>query len=200
MTRTVGNLVDEFIAIYGLKRTTIDPKHDTVHAMTGFGVGEVNEQRINAVIDGLENTRPLPEEEFDPIFADILAEAADEYVREYGDPQPKFANDIFLAAQKHAQPLDPRELEAYFQLGRKIDAAITAVTGHGFADISTKALSAVAFEKLDFSAEAFSIRAQFETAHNRRVENVSRNTLETESMRQTGQNAIPAANKPWTLK
>jgi len=183
-----------------LKKTAIDPKHDAVHAMTGFGVGEVNEQRVSAVIDGLENTRSEPEEEFDPAFADILAMAAEEYVRENGDPQPKYANKKFLAAQKHAKPLDPKEIEAYFQLGRKMEAAISAATGHGFSQVSSAALSAVAFEKLDFSAEAFSIRAEFETAHNRRVENLSRNTLETESLRQTGQSAIPPTGKPWTMK
>ncbi len=200
MTRTIGEQVEEFIETYGLKKTTIDPKHDMVHAMTGFGVGEINEQRVNAIIDGLENTRPEPEQPLDPYFAELLKEAADEYMRETGDPQPKFANQKFHNAMKHAEPIDPREVEAFFQLGRKMNAAIEAETGRDFSSVTAPALAAVDFNKLDFSRDAFGIKEQFESPKNHRVESVARNVLEGESIRQTGQSAIPAVNKPWTLK
>lgn len=199
MARTVGSLVDHFIKAYGLKKQTISPLHDCVHAMTGFGVGEVNEQRISAVIDGLENVRPGPDEELSSGFQDILDMAMQEFIAENGDPMPVFATLTFDLAQKHAAPIDPREAEAYFQLGRAINAAIEKNTGQPFSNVTYQKLAAVDFDKLDFSQQAFDIRSQFETAKNRRVERLSRNVLEQESLRQTGHSDIPPADKPWTL-
>lgn len=202
---TLGELGEQFRKAYGLDRgRTVDGValnhviHDSMHVMTGFGIGGVNEARINCLFDSLrgESLRTALENSREDV-----ATFVETYRAKTTKARAAFApyeTNMALFAQSKMNWLDEKEIGAIYELGQDINKTMLRMNGRRYVETPHPIIAAIPFDRVDFTARAQEIRAQFENARNRRIERVLRNILEQEAIKKTGESLIPPHGVAWT--
>lgn len=202
---TLGQMAEKYREMYGLTFNPSDINgrslaHDCVHAMTGLGIGGVNELRILFVGHGLIETSPF-------YFPQILSSKLDIYrdlfsakrnpnagFSPYETPKSHLANFNMAA-------ISPAEAEALARVGEEIMTSLRQIFGHSadWHKIPQNEIAALPFDQFDFSGHVYAVTKKFELPRNRRVERMARNIVEQKAIRE-GADArnMPAYGTPWT--
>lgn len=197
MSRSLGDMIDLFLKTYGLvSAEKLDIRHEGVHAMSGIGIGGMEEIRIQCLVKGIEGasldkTTHLAKDTF--LFLS-------EYYRGYRKANAipgAFETDFFQLAHRHITPLDPREIEGLHSIGKKLGTDFKKISGREYFDL-TFSVNHIPFSQVDISRHVETLRRHFETAKNRRVARLARNMLEQQALKKTGQSRIPPYGVPWT--
>lgn len=200
MTETIGNMIEKYrdaYGLHGLKGDLPAVHHDAVHAMTGLGIGGLDEARLSAVIAGIINKLP------EVVVADHgrnIAKMRSIFTgnsHDYHSDFSPFESRKTAHAFTHAQELKAEELVSLHALGRLLGERLEEKLGVRYGQARPENIMALHHADFDISEEVQRIKQTHETPINRRVERVVSNMLGQSSLEKTGGSGIPAYGQSW---
>lgn len=200
MAETIGDMIEKYrdtYGLHGLKGDLPAVHHDAIHAMTGLGIGGLDEARLSAVIAGIINKLP------EVVVADhsrnitkmrsIFTGNSHDYHSDFSPFESKRTAHAFA----HAQELTAEELVAMHALGRELGERLEEKLGIRYGQARPEKIIALVHSDFDVSGQVQAIKLAHENPVNRRIERVVSNMLEQSSVGKTGQSQIPAYGQSW---
>jgi hypothetical protein len=177
-------------------------RHDSIHVMTGFGIGVAEEMRVAIVEQVLVNS---PERVTVESLVERAARVRELFIGTYLTPQFNRMNvsaaglqsTAFNHADAMTQPLAHAEITDLYQAARDMQAAIRQLTGKPYYFITPVEFAGIDFKDVDFTAQMNNIKLKHMLPRNAQVEQATAQILHEAAAAQGRSHDMPAAGSPW---
>lgn len=177
-------------------------RHDSIHVMTGCGIGIADEMRVAIVEEAMVNA---------PSVSSVsrafkrAARIRELFVNNYRDPVAQPLNispaglqsEAFNLADAKTEMLSAEEVAALYEQGREMDRAIEKLTGKPYRNLFNADYAAIDFSQVDFTAQVSNIKLKHMLEGNAEVEKATAKILFDTATAKGHGHDIPAPQTPW---